>query len=81
MRDGHSLATTLYDDLSKRLSASTANLINLVDPDFVMLSGDAGYLTNRFVATLRPRVLAQTFHGIASSVQIEIDDRRRDHIA
>lgn len=82
-RDGDSVATQLYDDLTKRLSVSIANLINLVDPELVLLSGDAGYLTDRFVATLRPQVLAQTFDGSASSVRIELDDRRSEphHLA
>jgi predicted NBD/HSP70 family sugar kinase len=79
-RDGDSLATQLYEDLTKRLSISIANLINLVDPELVLLSGDAGYLTDRFVAALRPRVFAHTFDGIESKVRIEIDDRRHDHI-
>jgi predicted NBD/HSP70 family sugar kinase len=80
-RDGDNLATQLYDELSARLSVSIANLINLVDPELVLLSGDAGYLTDRFVAELRPRVLAHIFNGIASSVRIEIDVRRSDRTA
>jgi predicted NBD/HSP70 family sugar kinase len=80
--DGGDLAAAeIYAEVTQRLGVAIANLINLLNPELVVLGGEAGFLTGRFLADLRPHVDAHTFIGLAGSFELDLDDWRDDRIA
>lgn len=79
--DGDQPAARLYADLTERLGVAIANLVNLLNPELVLLGGEAAYLSEQFLADLQPAVTANTFGGLAESVRLHLDDWRNDRTA
>ncbi len=74
---GNPGAAEIYADITQRLSVAIADLINLFDPELVLLSGEATFLTEKFVADVRRRIVAHLF-GSARSYQLLLDTTRGD---
>lgn len=79
--DGDPAAAQIYAELTQRLGVAIANLINLLNPELVLLGGEATYLTERFVADVHPHVVANTFGGLADTVRLDVEDWRADRTA
>jgi predicted NBD/HSP70 family sugar kinase len=79
--DGDQAAADIYAEVTQRLGVAIANLINLLNPELVVLGGEAAFLSGRFLADLRPQVDAHTFVGLAGSFELALDDWRTDRTA
>lgn len=79
-RGGDAAATALYADVVARLGAALANLVNLLNPQLVLLAGEAGFLDQRFVADLRPHVASNVFAGSAGGVDLRLDETRTEPV-
>ena len=79
--DGEKAAAEIYAEVTERLGVAIANLINLLNPELVVLGGEAAFLTGRFLADVRPHVDAHTFVGLAGSFELDLDDWRNDRTA
>ncbi|MDQ1726349.1 MAG: hypothetical protein QOK14_394 [Frankiaceae bacterium] len=75
---GDAKAQSLYADLTMRLGASIATLVNVLNPQMIVLGGEATLLTDTFIADLRPCVVEHTFGGLADDLDITLDERRSD---
>ncbi len=78
---GDADAARIYADLPRRLGAAIANLVNLLNPELVVLGGEAGFLTEQFVEELRPHIAEHTFGGLVGSFDVQLDDWRDDRTA
>lgn len=74
---GDSEAAAIYADVTQRLGAAIADLINLLAPELVLLGGEATYLTEEFVADVRPHIDRHVF-GPADSFALQLDSTRGD---
>jgi predicted NBD/HSP70 family sugar kinase len=80
-RGGDAEAGAIYTDVTQRLGVAIANLINLFDPELVVLGGEAAFLNERFVADVRPHIDAHTFGGLDDSFELQLDAARGDRTA
>lgn len=71
-------AATIYAEVTERLGVAIANLINLFDPELVVIGGEAAYLTESFVADVRPHIDAHTFGGLDDDFELQLDTDRGD---
>lgn len=78
---GDAATAAIYADVTQRLGMAIANLVNLLNPELVVLGGEAKYLTERFLADMRHLVDAHTFSGLAGSFRLHLDDWRNDRTA
>ena len=75
------VAGSIHTEAITRLGAAIANLVNLLNPELVVLGGESAMLTEDFVATLRPKIDEHTFGGLAGSFDIQLDEWRTDAAA
>ena len=80
-RVGDRVAARLYADVVGRLGVAIANLINLLNPQLVILGGEASLVSERLLSDLGRPIDAHVFGGLAGSFALEIDDWRSDRIA
>jgi len=78
---GDRRAAAVYGELTRRLGVAMATLVNLVNPELVLLGGEAGYLSDRFLTDLGPHIEEHTFNGLAGSFAVELDDWCDDRTA
>lgn len=75
-RAGDAKLRAIYDEAIARLAAAVANLINLLDPEVVVLGGEAAYLDQQFLDELVPAVREHVFEGVAAEVPLRLDAER-----
>jgi predicted NBD/HSP70 family sugar kinase len=75
------VAEPIHAEAITRLGAAIANLVNLLNPELVVLGGESAMLTDEFVAALRPKIDEHTFSGLAGSFDIQLDQHRSDPAA
>jgi predicted NBD/HSP70 family sugar kinase len=80
-RNGERALRGIYDDATRRLGAAIANLVNLVDPQFIVLGGEAAFLDEQFIDDVRPHVAQHTFGGPSANFDIHLDEWRTDRTA
>jgi predicted NBD/HSP70 family sugar kinase len=76
-RDGDGQVAEIYADVTQRLGVAIANLVNLFDPELVLLGGEAAYLTEEFVADVRAHIDAHAF-GSGNDISLQLDTTRGD---
>jgi predicted NBD/HSP70 family sugar kinase len=81
VRSGDTEAASIYAELTERLGVAIANLINLVDPELVVLGGEGAFLDETFVADVRPHVEANTFGGLDDAFELRLDPARAEGTA
>lgn len=74
-------AARLYAEVTRRAGVALANLINLVNPELVVFGGEAAFLSEEFVADLRPHIDEHVFGGLAGTFELTIDAARGDPTA
>jgi predicted NBD/HSP70 family sugar kinase len=79
--DDDRVARPIYTEAVTRLGAAIANLVNLLNPELVVLGGESAMVTDEFVTTLRPRIDEHTFGGLVGSFEIQLDEWRSDPTA
>lgn len=72
------VAAPIHTEALTRLGAAIANLVNLLNPELVVLGGESAMLTEEFVTALRPKIDEHTFGGLAGSFEIQLDEWRSD---
>jgi len=77
-RGGDPAAAELYAEVTLRAGAALANLINLFNPELVVFGGEAAFLSEEFVADLRPHIDEHVFGGLADSFELTLDAARGD---
>jgi predicted NBD/HSP70 family sugar kinase len=80
-RGGDQAAVRVYTEVLRRTGAAVATLINLVNPELVVFGGEAAFLSERFVADLRPHIDEHTFGGLADGFELRLDADRGDRTA
>ena len=80
-RDGDGEASAIYADLAERLGVAIANMINLFDPELVVLGGEAAFLDEKFVLDVRPHIDAHTFGGLGEAFELRLDGARGEGTA
>jgi predicted NBD/HSP70 family sugar kinase len=75
------VAEPIHAEAITRLGAAIANLVNLLNPELVVLGGESAMLTDEFVTALRPKIDEHTFSGLADSFDIQLDEWRSDPTA
>jgi predicted NBD/HSP70 family sugar kinase len=75
------VAEPIHAEAITRLGAAIANLVNLLNPELVVLGGESAMLTDEFVTALRPKIDEHTFGGLADSFDIQLDEWRSDPTA
>jgi predicted NBD/HSP70 family sugar kinase len=75
-RAGDRDAAAVYADLTERLGVAIANMINLFDPELVVLGGEAAFLDPQFVADVRPHIDTHTFGGLGDAFELRLDAAR-----
>jgi predicted NBD/HSP70 family sugar kinase len=75
------VAEPIHAEAITRLGAAIANLVNLLNPELVVLGGESAMLTDEFVTALRPKIDEHTFSGLADSFDIQLDENRSDPAA
>lgn len=78
---GERATAAIYAEVTERLGMAIANLVNLFNPELVVLGGEAAILTDRFVTDLRPHVDTHVFGGLSGTFTLDVDDWRRDRTA
>jgi predicted NBD/HSP70 family sugar kinase len=77
-RSGDKNAKKLYDDTTMRLGSGIATLVNVLNPELIVVGGEATFLTHDFVEDLWPRIVEHTFGGLADGLEIQLDGWRSD---
>jgi predicted NBD/HSP70 family sugar kinase len=80
-RDGDEEAAAIHAEVAERLGVALANLINLFDPELVVLGGEASFLDERFVAEVRPYIDAHAFGGLDDAFELRLDAARGEGTA
>ena len=80
-RGGDPAAAGLYAEVTERAGVALANLINLFNPELVVFGGEAAFLSEDFVADLRPHIDEHVFGGLADSFELRLDAARGDQTA
>lgn len=80
-RGGDRRLAEIYHDATARLGAAVANLVNLIDPQLVVLAGEAAFLDEQFVSDIRPHVARHSFGGLHPGFAIHLDGGRTDRTA
>jgi len=80
-RDGDEEAASIYREVAERLGVAVANMINLFDPELVVLGGEAAFLDERFIADIRPYIDAHTFGGLDDTFELRLDAARAEGTA
>jgi predicted NBD/HSP70 family sugar kinase len=77
-RSDEAKASAIYAEVTERLGVAVANLINLFDPELVVIGGEAAYLTKSFLDDVRPHIDAHTFGGLDDDFELQLDADRGD---
>jgi predicted NBD/HSP70 family sugar kinase len=72
------VAAPIHTEALTRLGAAIANLVNLLNPELIVLGGESAMLTEEFVTALRPKIDEHTFGGLTGSFDIQLDEWRSD---
>jgi predicted NBD/HSP70 family sugar kinase len=75
------VAAPIHAEALTRLGAAIANLVNLLNPELVVVGGESAMLTDEFLAALRPRVDEHAFGDLADGLEIQLDELRNDPTA
>lgn len=75
------IAAPIHAEAITRLGAAIANLVNLLNPELVVLGGESAMLTEEFVTALRPKIDEHTFSGLTGSFDVQLDEWRSDPAA
>lgn len=81
VRAGDNRALGLYDEVVQRLGVAITNLVNLLNPELVVLGGEAELLSAEFVDDLRADVRSRVFAGLPAGFALEMEDLRGDRTA
>lgn len=74
IRDGDPLAGEIYASVAAVLGKASANLINVLSPDLVVVTGEGPGGFSGFQSHFLAAFEGATFHGLASQVEIAIED-------
>jgi predicted NBD/HSP70 family sugar kinase len=75
------VARPIHAEALTRLGAAIANLVNLLNPELVVLGGESAMLTEEFLAALRPRIDEHAFGDLADNLEVQLDELRNDPTA
>lgn len=79
--DEDRVAAPIHTEALTRLGAAIANLVNLLNPELIVLGGESAMLTDEFVTALLPRIDEHTFGGLTGSFDLQLDEWRSDPTA
>ncbi|WP_169794032.1 ROK family transcriptional regulator [Alicyclobacillus acidiphilus] len=68
----------IYRELGRNLGCGVANLINLFDPDKIVIGGEGAVAANFFIETTREIAYKYSFPHLADHVEIVVDDGSED---
>ena len=66
-------AVALLEDAGQRVGRALANLVNLLNPDLIVIGGEGVRLGETFFAPMRKTMLEHVFNGLALDLPIFID--------
>jgi N-acetylglucosamine repressor len=75
---GDEEAKRIYHELGSNLGCGVANLINLFDPDKIVIGGEGAVAAKFFIDTLRDVAKRFAFPHLADHVEIVVDDGSED---
>jgi len=77
-RVGDVTALRLYDELASHLGQGIANLINLLNPEKIVIGGEGAVASSFFMDRVYASARQAAFPHLAENVEITIDDGRED---
>ncbi|CAA7603093.1 ROK family [Acididesulfobacillus acetoxydans] len=75
---GDKAARNIYLELGRNLGCGVANLINLFDPEKIVIGGEGAVAAKFFVDTVRDVATKYAFPHLADQVEIVVDDGSED---
>lgn len=75
-RSGDPQLSPIYREAVVRLGAGIANLINLLNPELILLGGEAAFLDDQFLADLDQAARRHVFDGLADTVTLRLHGER-----
>ena len=72
------LALHIYEEFGRNLGAGVANLINLFNPDKIVVGGEGAVASKFFMPTLRTTAFEQAFPHLTDHLEIVVDDGSED---
>ncbi|KLU60845.1 N-acetylglucosamine repressor [Peptococcaceae bacterium CEB3] len=75
---GDEAARSIYEELGRNLGCGVANLINLFDPEKIVIGGEGAAASKYFVDTVRDVAAKYAFPHLADHVEIVVDDGAED---
>lgn len=77
-RVGDATALRLYDELASHLGQGIANLINLLNPDKIVIGGEGAVASTFFMDRVHASARQAAFPHLAENLEITVDDGRED---
>lgn len=72
-RNGNELLRAVFVEAAEHLGSAIGNLVNILNPELIVLAGEGSHASDLMVDTLRSTVTAQTFDGLSDNVNIVVE--------
>lgn len=71
-RDGEAAALEVFNAAAEALGRATANLVNVLNPDVIVFSGEGARAADIFQPTVEAALIEHTFDGLGQDVEIVV---------
>ena len=75
---GDGTALTIYEQFGRNLGMGVANLINLFNPDKIVIGGEGAVASKFFMPALREAAYREAFPHLADELEVVVDDGSED---
>jgi predicted NBD/HSP70 family sugar kinase len=72
-REGHGGARVLLSEAGERLGIALANLVNLLNPELIVLAGEGVRLGAEFFGPMEQSLRQNAFNGLARDLEVHLD--------
>jgi predicted NBD/HSP70 family sugar kinase len=72
-RKGDQIANALLEDGGRRVGQGLATIVNLLNPELIVVGGEGVRLGDRFFAAMRAALETHAFNGLARGLEVVVD--------
>lgn len=72
-RDGNDALGQVFLDAANQLGAAIGNLVNLLNPELIVLAGEGSHAADLMIDTLKDQIRSHAFDGLSQSVDIVVE--------
>lgn len=72
-REGHEGARALLGEAGERLGVALANLVNLFNPELIVIAGEGVRLGGNFLGPMERALRSNAFNGLAERLQVHVN--------